>query len=137
MNSTQKTLLRTHNMRVTPVLEEIMSYLKAEHIPCSAHEMLSVLDQKGLSPHKTTVYRILEKLTEINILQETIGADAIRRYCLVTDGHHHHFTCTKCGNVEHIPQSVCKSVLASLEQDHHTVTGHTIEVTGICNICNT
>ena len=88
------------------------------------------LDYKTISE-----IRNLKKLTDLNILKATRIDEDFFRYELNTGHHHHHFRCTKCGNIESIHDCVVEGFIKSLENKGYSKIEHHLEFTGLCPKC--
>ena len=70
--------LREQGVYMTPLLKKILRTLNAAKGPISVNEIIFELRKKGLSPDKTTVYRQMTKLSEVEVVQESLFTDEIR-----------------------------------------------------------
>lgn len=119
--ATVKTLLRLHE-----------SHLSAEELFAKVKEAEPDI---GLA----TVYRTLEVLAELRIVNRVSFEDGITRYDLRTEdsGHfHHHLLCQVCGRVEEIHEDLLLDVEQKVEQDYgFKVADHRLTFLGICARC--
>lgn len=119
--ATVKTLLRLHE-----------SHLSAEELFAKVKEAEPDI---GLA----TVYRTLEVLAELRIVNRVSFEDGITRYDLRTEdsGHfHHHLLCQVCGRVEEIHEDLLLDVEQKVEQDYgFKVADHRLTFLGICAKC--
>ena len=91
-------------LRKTKSIRLILGEFTSETIAISVADLINRL---YLKINKSTVYRILEKLEDDNILYSFIAANGAKYYakcrCLSkenTDHIHPHFECTGCGKIE-------------------------------------
>lgn len=137
MNKEIKETLRVNKMRMTPLVKKIIPVFLAAKKPLSVEELLFLINP--LRPNKTTLYRQMQKMREVGLLQETIFSDAVRRYCLVRKDHHHHFICQRCGAAEDLPKGACESVMnpltEKLKKRGLKILKHALEVEGLCVKC--
>lgn len=119
--ATVKTLLRLHE-----------SHLSAEELFAKVKEAEPEI---GLA----TVYRTLEVLAELRVVNRVSFEDGITRYDLRTEdsGHfHHHLLCQVCGRVEEIHEDLLLDVEQKVEQDYgFKVADHRLTFLGICAKC--
>lgn len=81
------------------------------------------------------VYRNLRILIEQGVLKSRDFGDGIERFDAIT-GPHYHFICERCGSVSDFFMPLQDSVTESAQKiSGHTITGHTIQFTGICEKC--
>lgn len=121
-----------HGIRNTKARQAILKVVV--NSPKTVDEIKSALE--GVV-HQATVYRSLEEFLTHGILTRI---DSPRGFLYeLSTHHHHHVVCGSCGTIEKvsvcIPQSAARAVLT---QSKHfgTLTGHTLEFSGICKKCS-
>lgn len=86
-----------------------------------------------------TVYRTLEMLSELNILQKMDFGDGRSRYELneVTHEHqHHHLICLRCGKVKEFADDLLESLEQSIaDQCSFQILDHQVKFYGHCSEC--
>ncbi|MBN1680251.1 MAG: transcriptional repressor [Anaerolineae bacterium] len=83
-----------------------------------------------------TVYRTLELMADIGIARAVHLADHCHGYALATPGHTHHVVCKHCHGVTEIVGCELGAFLASVaDRTGYTITGHWLEISGICPTC--
>jgi Fur family ferric uptake transcriptional regulator len=93
----------------------------------------------------TTIYRTLELLHRLGIVQKVTAGDGPGRYELRGDrpeDHHHHLICTRCGRIVDYRDFV-EEELALLKRTEEALAGkydfeirdHNIEFLGTCRAC--
>ena len=102
------------NRRNTPGRTEILNLLKASGTALSQDMISSALE---VDLNKVTIYRILARLQEDELVHQIQGDDGIRYYALCSkcDEHHHnhdhfHFRCLSCGLVQCLENTVVVSL---------------------------
>ena len=91
----------------------------------------------------SSLYRSLTVLDEAGVLERHHDSDGLARYELAEwlGGHHHHLICVDCGNVEDVQLDAdSEGVLDDMatrvgERAGYRVTGHNLEVEGLCPSC--
>jgi Fur family transcriptional regulator, ferric uptake regulator len=93
---------------------------------------------KKINPHVgyATIYRTLRLLKECELVSERHFDDGQARYEVVSDKHHDHFICERCGKIiefeneglERLQETVARELKAVL-------TRHKMELYGICAEC--
>jgi len=125
--------------RITPLLRVLLDIFYESDSPLSISDLKSALGEKKEVPNKTTLYRQLERLTKMNILEENIFSDTVRRYCLKHKSHHHHFICEKCGFIKNVNIDDCektaKELANKLKRKGYLLNDHIMTFSGICNNC--
>lgn len=103
-----KTQIREAGLRSTGPRLAVLRHLQEASRPVSHGELSDALAGEGLD--RTTLYRNLIDLTEAGLVQRTDLGDHVWRFELKKAGHdsfqHPHFTCTDCGTVKCLPESV-------------------------------
>ena len=109
-----------------------------EHL--SAEDVHGLLRDSKAEIGLATVYRSLELLSNLGILQKMEFGDGCSRYEVNTTDpkahHHHHLICTKCNKVIEFEEDL----LDELEQDICRKSGfkiqdHQVKFFGICKEC--
>lgn len=109
-----------------------------EHL--SAEDVHGLLRDSRAEIGLATVYRSLELLSTLGILQKMEFGDGCSRYEVNTSDpkahHHHHLICTKCNKVIEFEEDL----LDDLEQDICNKSGfkildHQVKFFGICKEC--
>lgn len=127
------------NRRTGPRLA-ISKVLQAAQQPLTVPEILELLKgDMSVSPHKTTVYRELERLVGLNLVSAITLPDGPVRYEFLRPGedHHHHALCEGCGTIAELSLD---EDLSSLENSvaHQTgfqISKHLLEFIGLCQTC--
>ena len=137
-----KAILRERGLKVTNqrllVLETIADH-PGEHL--TAEEIYELAKDKYAEIGLATIYRTVQVLVELNVIDKVSFDDGFVRYELgnaaeVKRHHHHHAICKKCGKV----LSFEGDLLETLEQALYdtagfTVTDHEVKLTGYCRDC--
>ncbi len=89
-------------------------------------------------PHlgRATVYRSVEKLVTMGLLDRVEFADGSHHYRICGDGHHHHLTCTSCHRVVEV--YVClpiDQITAIGDKTNFDIQGHSLALFGRCENC--
>lgn len=103
----------------------------------SAQEIHEELRRCGDGIGLTTVYRTLQTLAEagkVDVLRTAAG-EAVYRRC-VSESHHHHLVCRRCGAAVEIEGPAVESWAERVAAEHgFTDLSHTVEIFGICREC--
>ncbi|HEY5651240.1 MAG TPA: Fur family transcriptional regulator [Acidimicrobiia bacterium] len=126
--------------RYTPGRRMLVGVLADGSGPRSVAELAEALE--GAVP-VSSLYRSLAVLDEAGVVVQHFGPGGMTRYELAEwlTGHHHHAVCTECGSVEDI--ELGESAEASLDgmlvglsrSTGWDLTGHSLEVEGVCRTC--
>jgi Fur family ferric uptake transcriptional regulator len=119
------------SQKVLQVLEKTTSLATAQDI----HAQLRKDDDEA--PGLTTVYRALESLVSLGLVQSVELGDGEKRFELVTPGeHHHHAVCERCRDSVHLDQCLIEELESAIRSKYgFEVRGHILELFGICKRC--
>jgi Fur family ferric uptake transcriptional regulator len=123
------------NLRSTRQRKAVAEVLATISKFSSAQEVHSILISRGEKVGLATVYRTLQALAEtgaIDVLRN--DGEALYRAC--SNDHHHHLVCTGCNKTTEIsaPEVEIWTEKIAREQGY-VISGHTIEVFGLCKNC--
>jgi Fur family ferric uptake transcriptional regulator len=123
------------NLRSTKQRKAVSEVLATISKFSSAQEVHSILFSRGEKVGLATVYRTLQALAEtgaIDVLRN--DGEALYRAC--SNDHHHHLVCTGCNKTTEIsaPEVEVWTEKIAREQGY-VISGHTIEVFGLCKNC--
>lgn len=135
-----KEALHDAKYKLTPQREVTLKVLlenESDHL--SAEDVFMKVKEKYPEIGLATVYRTLELLNELKILDKINFGDGVSRYDLRKEGaehFHHHLVCISCGSVEEIEEDLLGDVESIVESDFHfKVTDHRLTFHGVCKSC--
>ncbi|MFC6171518.1 ferric iron uptake transcriptional regulator [Loigolactobacillus jiayinensis] len=136
-----KAQLHQAGFKLTPQREAtVVSLLQNETGHLSAEEVYLLVKASTPDIGLATVYRTLEILTELNIVNKVSFTDGLIRYDLRREGaqqhFHHHLQCTQCGKIQEVHEDLLHDVERLVEQQYHFhVQDHKLTFQGICADC--
>lgn len=109
-----------------------------EHL--SAEDVHSILRENRSEIGLATVYRSLELLSELNILQKLDFGDGRSRYevndAKPKEHQHHHLICLKCGKVKEFSDDLLDALEADISQkSQFQIVDHQVKFYGYCQEC--
>ncbi|MCE5284921.1 MAG: transcriptional repressor [Pelosinus sp.] len=108
-----------------------------EHL--SAEEVHSILRQKSNEIGLATVYRTLELLSELGVLQKMDFGDGRSRYEVISDAdmhQHHHLICLTCGKVREFEDDLLDNLETAIaRKSNFMITDHQLKFYGYCQEC--
>lgn len=135
-----KAQLHEAGYKLTPQREAtVRVLLENEKDHLSAEDVF--LFVKAIAPDTglATVYRTLELLTELRVVDKINFGDGVSRYDLRQEGakhFHHHLVCIECGSVEEIQEDLLEDVEKIIENRwKFQVKDHRLTFQGICVKC--
>lgn len=106
--------------------------------PFTADELLQQLQDAGPGVGRATVFRTLDLLAQNAVLDRLHRPDGCHSYVVATPGnqHHHHLICSACGAVVQFEECTVEPLLAALsDRTQFSISGHWLEVFGLCVAC--
>jgi len=131
--------LKDKEYKLTPqrriILKVIMEKDK-RHL--SAEEIYSIVKESFPDIGLATVYRTLDLLAELGILQKMDFGDGKARFELNDEDvhHHHHLICLSCGKVEEFDLDLLESLEESIsKKTNFDIINHRLKFYGYCSEC--
>jgi len=131
--------------RWTAPREAILGLLRRTSKHLSAKDIYAALYKMYPGIGLTTVYRTLDLLVRMGLIDKFTFGDGPNRYEYKPEdkkGHHHHVICSKCGKIidysdflEEELELVEKTEKHLTKKYHFKVLGHNIEFYGLCEKC--
>ncbi len=129
--------LKCAGFRVTPSRIELLLKLETIGHPVSAQQVLDVWPK---APNQATVYRMLNDLSEADIIKRVVTLSGPAHFEYTPEKpHHHHAVCTDCGAVEDIEgcfiSKIQKDIIKDLKK-FSSLESHSLEFFGHCKKCS-
>ena len=128
--------LKEHGLKSTAQRDDIarVFFQLGRHV--SAEELYT--EVKKVNPHVgyATIYRTLKLLKECELVNERHFDDLQARYEVVTQRHHDHFICERCGKIIEFENQRIERLQEIVARDlGATLTRHKMELYGVCADC--
>ena len=129
-------LLAGKGRRNTRSRKAVADVLEKAELPVTVEEIHQKVRGMGFSTNLSTVYRTLELMESMGLVEKSVMMGSRACYQLVNNGHRHHVVCTGCHRM--IPIAGCP--LETLEKNigeatKFDITGHKLELYGLCPAC--
>src|SRR5690606_11273564 len=136
-----KQQLQSQGYKLTPQREAtVRVLLENEEDHLSAEDVFMLVKDKAPEIGLATVYRTLELLSELQVVEKMNFGDGVARYDLRHDNskhHHHHLICVQCGSVDEIMDDWLLPLEERLAKEYgFKVLDHRLDFQGICWRCN-
>lgn len=134
-----RALLHDKEYKLTPQREFIINVFlsnPAQHL--SAEDVYHILQDKKPEIGLATVYRTLEILTNLGILDIIEFGDGISRYEITraNEHQHHHIICTMCNSVCDFNEDLLETLETMIyRKKGFLVQDHQVKIYGICKAC--
>ena len=116
----------------------LLELLDTQSCALTAVEIEDALRSAERSVSRASVYRILDELEQLRLVQRVETGQAMVRYERVCgrDEHHHHLVCDGCGLVMPFSDEALEQAITSLSRRVPlTVSEHEIVLRGSCSDC--
>lgn len=135
-----KKQLHLFDYKLTPQREAAVKVLlENEEGHLSAEDVYMLVKKKSPEIGLATVYRTLELLSELKIIQKLNFGDNVARYEFSSgeeEHHHHHLICITCGKVEEIGEDWLSPIEEKVEKEFDfEIIDHRLIFQGICSNC--
>jgi len=132
--------LRNHSYKLTPQRQTILKiFLDNIERHLSAEEVYQLVKEKYPDIGLATIYRTLDILAELDILQKNDFGDGRSRFEFTRkddEHHHHHLICAKCGEVQEFGDDLLETLEDLIEtKNEFKVLDHDLKFYGYCKKC--
>ena len=128
-------LLREKGLKATKGRLEVLKILEKAPGPMCAMDVFKKTP-RAVCASLSTVYRILNQLTEAGILQASLEQDESTYYEMKGGGHHHYIVCARCGKLAPIDDCPLDALDEHIMRaTGYAITGHRFQLEGICPDC--
>jgi Fur family ferric uptake transcriptional regulator len=103
----------------------------------SAEDLIRKLHRSNPRIGRATVYRSIEKLMRMKLLDRIDFSDGTHYFRLCgSESHHHHLACTKCHRVVDLDFCLDEEQMAAIgRQQSFSIEDHAITLFGLCKDC--
>ncbi len=128
-------LFESTHLKKTKGRQIVLKILQESPTPLSAEEIYNEM-LKSIDVNLSTVYRILNVLTDHNFLIKQVRSDGIAYFQLNKSDHKHILTCSVCKEEVQVAHCPLKEMLSTIMKDTgYEITSHSIELIGVCKKC--
>ena len=131
--------LREKEYKMTEQRETVLDVMlknRGKHL--SAEEVLEKARKKLPNIGIATIYRTLEKLTELDVLCKSIFEGGKFRYEIYDDNQqhrHHHIICLNCGKITEVQEDLLSDLELKIEKLGFKIIDHDLKFFGYCPKC--
>jgi len=128
-------LLREHGGRTTPAKRLLIETLQASRGHRTAEQLAAQVRARAPDVHLTTIYRNLEELERLGVVERTYAGHGPASYHLAGIPHGH-LVCQQCGSLTEVPAALFDTLAASARQEFgFAVSPGYLAVAGHCASC--
>jgi Fur family transcriptional regulator, ferric uptake regulator len=127
--------MRAHGGRATPARRLLLGALVEHPGHHSAEELAAYVQARAPDVHRTTIYRNLEELERLNVVDRTRLGHGPAAYHLASAAHGH-LLCERCGSMTEVPDDIFADLTDTARTRYgFTVQPHRFAVIGVCSNC--
>ncbi len=128
--------LRRLGFKITQARRVVVETLAAEPMHITASDLVEAVRRQTPHVGRASVYRALELLSRLGLVQSTTLGGSIATYMLTPDKHHHHVVCVKCHKTIEFDECVVLELESRLAETlGFEFEGHLVELYGRCPDC--
>ncbi len=128
--------LNTSGLRNTTQRALIMDIIRQGRGHLDADEVYNKAKIKQPRLSLSTVYRTLQKLKKLGLIEELHFTEAHHHYEIKPHIHHHHLECLGCGRIIEFKYPLARLVKKNVpESRDFDITGSEVRMTGYCPTC--
>ena len=129
-------LLASAGLRKTAQRSLILDIIRRGEGHLDADEVYRRARKKQPRISLSTVYRTLQKLKSLDLIEELHFDEAHHHYEIKPPTEHHHLVCLGCGKIVEFKYPLAKQVRKSVpEAKDFEITGSEVRMTGYCADC--
>jgi Fur family ferric uptake transcriptional regulator len=129
-------MLRARGDRMTGPRRAVIVALAARQAHLTADQVVSAVAEQDASVHRASVYRTLETLSQLGVVQHVHVGHGTTTYHLAGEQPHLHAQCSSCGSVLDLPGSLLDSVAKAMLHEHgFQLDPAHVALSGLCASC--
>ena len=132
------TRLRSASGRSGGARRAVVEFLDRQSCCLSAQEIHDGLKNAGVRVGIASVYRTLDGLSDLDLVQRVDLGDGVARFEPARAGgeHHHHLVCDECGKVEPFDDARLESAIERVATGRgYEIAAHEVVLRGACEDC--
>jgi Fur family transcriptional regulator, ferric uptake regulator len=132
------TRLKTHGFRITAPLRALVEILAHSSCALGPQQLVEIGRKSVPGMGLVTVYRALEKMEELGLIQRVHQSQSCNMYLRAARGHEHLLQCRSCGRVAFFSGDDLKVLIENISRDTgFTIQEHWLQMYGLCSDCQT
>lgn len=128
--------LRQHGYRLTAPRRAVVEVVVETRQYLNPSEIYNLAQARYARLGLVTVYRTLEKLEELGLVQRVHRPDHCQAFVAEISGHKHLLLCEHCGGVEYFEGDDLEDLINTVEDDSgYKINSHWLQFFGTCQEC--
>ena len=129
-------VLRRSGYKITQARRAVIETLAEEASHLTAPDVVEAVQKRTPGVGRASVYRTLELLMRVGLVQSSTLGGAAATYRLTPDRHHHHVVCLECHKTVEFEECALPELERRLgERLGFELEGHLVELYGRCPDC--
>lgn len=138
MSKDIKSVFHEHGLKFTPQREAVLKALKDSGAYLSIGRIHDRVKELRPGTGLATVYRSLETLVQLHLVEKLHLEDGSHSYALAPEGHLHPIVCTDCNKVIEYTECPIEGLSKKVSQDTGiSIENHFLQLFGKCGECET
>jgi len=130
------TTLQRRGYRMSAPLQVVVDVVATSPRVLNPIQIFDLARQKYAKMSLVTVYRTLEKLEEIGLIQRVHQPSGCQAFIAANAGHQHILICEKCGLVEFFSGDQLDNLMNDVAHETgYRISGHWLQLFGLCTQC--
>jgi Fur family ferric uptake transcriptional regulator len=123
--------------RVTPKIQAIVAIITRSQRALDAVAIFDKVRQEYPGLGLVTVYRTLQKLEELGLVQRLHQENGCNMILRATQGHEHFLVCSRCGKVVYFSGDDLQKLSEQIaRQTGFVIQAHWLQLFGLCSACS-
>ena len=132
------TRLQANDYRITAPRRAVVEIVAHSQRVLNPAEVFRLARRRYPALGLVTVYRTLEKLEELGLVQRVHQPSGCHTFIAAADGHQHLLICQGCGLAEYFSGDNLGTLMNSIGQrSGYTIQEHWLQLFGLCGECQT
>lgn len=128
--------LQQHGYRLTEARRAVVDVIQKSKYALTPVQVFDVARKKYAALGLVTVYRTLEKLEELHLIQRVHQPQGCQAFIAASHGHEHLLLCQNCGQVAFFEGDDLEVLIATISRKTgYQVQDHWLQLFGLCQTC--
>ena len=128
--------LKEHGYRLTEARRAVVDAIQRSKYALTPIQVFDSARKKYAALGLVTVYRTLEKLEELHLIQRVHQPQGCQAFIAAGHGHEHLLLCQNCGQVTFFAGDDLEALIATIStKTGYQIQDHWLQLFGLCQAC--
>jgi Fe2+ or Zn2+ uptake regulation protein len=128
--------LQEHGYRLTQARRAVVEVIQKSRYALTPVQVFDTARKKYSALGLVTVYRTLEKLEELHLIQRVHQPQGCQAFIAASHGHEHLLLCQNCGQVTFFAGDDLETLIAAISaKTGYQIHDHWLQLFGFCQDC--